>query len=210
MRTIFLGFYSDQSKGSVLIGVRIYEGARHFAIQTGSGTHPTHYSMRTGVLSREVHQTGRDVGQSPPSSAEVKTDYFPCKPSWSGQEQILLYFSVPALVQACSLVRRQMQEAEKHCANWCFIPSRSLQKIVLKRTVQAQGKVFRTFRHQRAQCSNRSTKMSSKPSISSPLCERNEKVGGFRIFRLNWLCICYSGSELNFFVSTAKLDWSSN
>jgi hypothetical protein len=53
MRTICLGFYSDQSKGSVLIGVRIYEGARHFAIQTGSGTHPAHYSTRAGVLSRE-------------------------------------------------------------------------------------------------------------------------------------------------------------
>jgi hypothetical protein len=75
MRTTCLGFYSDQAAGSVLIGVRIYEGARHFAIQTGSGTHPAHYSMRTGVLSREVHQTGRDVDQTPPSSAEVKTEW---------------------------------------------------------------------------------------------------------------------------------------
>ena len=75
MRTISLGFYNDQATGSVLIEVRIYEGARHLAIQTGSGIHPTHYSMRTGVLSREVHQTGRDVDQSPPSRAAVKTEW---------------------------------------------------------------------------------------------------------------------------------------
>jgi hypothetical protein len=75
MRTICLGFHSDQATGSVLTGVRNYKGARHLAIQTGSGTHPAHYSMRTVVLSREVHQTGRDVDQSPTPSAEVKTEW---------------------------------------------------------------------------------------------------------------------------------------
>jgi hypothetical protein len=75
MRTTCLGFYRDQTTGSVLIGVRIYEGARHISVQTGSGTHPAHYSMHTGVLSREVHQTGRDIDQSSPSRAEVKTEW---------------------------------------------------------------------------------------------------------------------------------------
>jgi hypothetical protein len=70
-------------------------------------------------------------------------------------------------------------------------------KSVLKRTVQARGKVFWTFRDQRRLCSNRSTKMFSKPSIN-PHCERNE-VGGFRILRLTLL-------KPSFFLRTTRLN----
>jgi hypothetical protein len=105
MRTTFHGFYSDQSKGPVLIGVRIYEGARHFAIQTGCGTHPAHYSMCTGVISREVHQTGRDVGQSPPSSAEVKNEWSRTSPvSLHGVDRSKFYCIFQSRVYSSSVV----------------------------------------------------------------------------------------------------------
>ena len=43
-------------------------------VQTGSGDHPT-YSMGTGRSFLEVKRPGREVGRSPPSSAEVKNKW---------------------------------------------------------------------------------------------------------------------------------------
>ena len=55
-------------------------GARFSApVQTGPGTHPTSYTMRTGVFS-EVKWRERDVDHPPPSSAEVE-----------GREELYIY-----------------------------------------------------------------------------------------------------------------------
>jgi hypothetical protein len=45
----------------------------HFCVQTGSGAHPTSYTMGTrGFFPRGEVQQGHDADQSPPSSVEVK------------------------------------------------------------------------------------------------------------------------------------------
>jgi hypothetical protein len=41
-------------------------------IHTGSGVHPTSYSMGTGALSLAVKRPGRETDNSPPASVEVK------------------------------------------------------------------------------------------------------------------------------------------
>jgi hypothetical protein len=41
-------------------------------VQTGSGVHPTSYTMGTGSYFPGVKRPGREVDHSPPTSAEVK------------------------------------------------------------------------------------------------------------------------------------------
>jgi hypothetical protein len=59
-----------------MIGVRFSEEAGNFflrhRLQTGSGAHPTSYTMGTGALSLGIKRPRRESDHSPPSSAEVK------------------------------------------------------------------------------------------------------------------------------------------
>jgi hypothetical protein len=41
-------------------------------VQTGSGAHPTYYTMGTGGSFPGVNRPGREADHSPPTSAEVK------------------------------------------------------------------------------------------------------------------------------------------
>jgi hypothetical protein len=44
----------------------------YLVVQTGSGVHPTSYTMGTGSSFTGVKQPGREADHSPPTSAEVK------------------------------------------------------------------------------------------------------------------------------------------
>jgi hypothetical protein len=58
------------------VAVRVSVGSRIFffnVVQTGSGVHPTSYSMGTGgAISPGVKRPGREADHSPPANAEVK------------------------------------------------------------------------------------------------------------------------------------------
>jgi hypothetical protein len=43
-----------------------------YHVQTGSGVHPTSYTMGTGGSFQGVKRPGREADHSPPTSAEVK------------------------------------------------------------------------------------------------------------------------------------------
>jgi hypothetical protein len=57
------------------VGVRVPLRAKFsllYVVQTGSGVHPTSYTMGTGGSFPEVKGPGRVADHSPPTSAEVK------------------------------------------------------------------------------------------------------------------------------------------
>jgi hypothetical protein len=57
------------------VGVRVPVGSKIFSSQrrqTGSGAHPASYKIGTGDLSSAVKRPGREVDNSPPTSADVK------------------------------------------------------------------------------------------------------------------------------------------
>jgi hypothetical protein len=57
------------------VGVGVPVGSRIFTsptVQTGSGVHPTSYTMGTGGSFPGVRRSGREADHSPPTSAEVK------------------------------------------------------------------------------------------------------------------------------------------
>jgi hypothetical protein len=68
---IAIGYWLDD-RG---VGGRIPIGSRIFAssiVQTGSGVHPTSYTMGTGGSFPGLKRPGREDDHSPPTSAEVK------------------------------------------------------------------------------------------------------------------------------------------
>jgi hypothetical protein len=54
------------------VGVRVPVGSLLHVVQTGSGVHPTTYTMGTGGSFPGVKRPGREADHSPPTSAEVK------------------------------------------------------------------------------------------------------------------------------------------
>jgi hypothetical protein len=57
------------------VGVRVTVGQEFsllHVVQTGSGVHPTSYTMGTGALSSGVKRSGREDDQSSPTIAEVR------------------------------------------------------------------------------------------------------------------------------------------
>jgi hypothetical protein len=84
-RTQILALVSELSSVGIELGyglddrgsrVRFLERAGNFSldhrVQNGSGAHPVSYPMLPGFLSLGVERLGREVDNSPPSSAEVK------------------------------------------------------------------------------------------------------------------------------------------
>jgi hypothetical protein len=83
----YLSFYPSGSRDSVFgiatgyglddqgVGVGVPVGSRIFTsliVQTGSGVHPTSYTMGTGGLSLGVKRPGCEANHSLPTSVEVK------------------------------------------------------------------------------------------------------------------------------------------
>jgi hypothetical protein len=67
-------------------GIESQWGARYSApVQTGPGTQPASYTVRTGSLSPGVKRLGREVDHPPPSSAEVKerVELYLYSPFWA-------------------------------------------------------------------------------------------------------------------------------
>lgn len=61
-------------RSGVWIPVRTRDFLLLQTVQTGSGVHPSSYSMGTGVFSRGAQQPGREV-DSPPSSTKIMNEW---------------------------------------------------------------------------------------------------------------------------------------
>jgi hypothetical protein len=74
-RDSVVGIATDYGPDGRGVGVRVPVGSRIFTspiVQTGSGVHPTSYTMGTVVLLPGVKLPGGEVDHSLPTSAEVK------------------------------------------------------------------------------------------------------------------------------------------